>query len=132
MKIYIQTEVSVTFCDDPRRLPSVCLGRGQYEFTSPRVELLCFVYTSRSDVCIWLQHCFLSCLCFTHDKCRVRPTVMCSAIRIFRSAVGLSICVVSLHGPTFVLFVVLILRSAVFPCTYCTLTLSRCLYVCIA
>ena len=29
---------------------------------------------------------------------------------------GLSICVVSLHGPTLVLFVVLILWSAVLPC----------------
>jgi len=33
--LYFQIEVSVMFCDDPRRLPSVCLGRGWYEFTSP-------------------------------------------------------------------------------------------------
>ena len=32
---YFQIEVTVMFCDDPRRLPSVCLGRGWYEFTSP-------------------------------------------------------------------------------------------------
>jgi len=38
--------------------------------------------------------------------------------------VGLSICVVRLHGPTFVLFVVLILWSAVLPCTYCKLMLT--------
>jgi len=33
--LYFQIEVSVRFCDDLRRLPSVCLGRGWYEFTSP-------------------------------------------------------------------------------------------------
>jgi len=32
--LYFQIEVSVMFCDDPRRLPSICLGRGCYEFTS--------------------------------------------------------------------------------------------------
>jgi len=45
--------------------------------------------------------------------------------------VVLSICVVSLHGPTFVLYVVLFLWSAVLPCTYCKLTLSRWVYACI-
>jgi len=39
--------------------------------------------------------------------------------------VGLSICVGSLHAPTFLLFVVLILWSAVLPCACCKLTLSR-------
>jgi len=33
--LYFQIEVSVMFCDDPRRLPSVCLGRSWYEFNSP-------------------------------------------------------------------------------------------------
>ena len=42
---------------------------------------------------------------------------------------GLSIRVVSLHGPTFVLFVVLILWLAVLPCTHSKLALSRCVYV---
>jgi hypothetical protein len=32
--LYFQIEVSVMFCDDPRRLPSVCLRRGWYEFAS--------------------------------------------------------------------------------------------------
>ena len=33
--IFFRIEVSVMFCDVPRRLPSVCLGRGWYEFTFP-------------------------------------------------------------------------------------------------
>jgi len=81
---------------------------------------------------IWLQYCFLSCLYFTHDRCRVRPTIMLTVLHVFWSAVGLGICVVSLHEPTFVLFVVTFLQSAVLPCAYCKLTLSRWVYVCTA
>jgi len=32
--LYFKIEVSVMFCDDPRHLPSVFLGKGWYEFTS--------------------------------------------------------------------------------------------------
>ena len=48
--LYFQIEVSVMFGVFPQRLPSFCLRGGWYEFTSPWVELLCFRYTSRSDV----------------------------------------------------------------------------------
>jgi len=129
--LYFQIEVSVMFYDDPRRLPSVCLGRDWYVrvyLPVGRITLFCL---HESNWCIWLQYCFLSYLYFTHDKCHVRPTIMLTVIRVFWSTVGLSICVVSLHGPIFVLFVVLILWSAVLPCTYCKLTLSRWVCVCI-
>ena len=33
--LYFQIEILVMFCDIPQRLPSVWLGRGWYEFTSP-------------------------------------------------------------------------------------------------
>ena len=42
---------------------------------------------------------------------------MLTVISVFCSAVRLSTCVVSLHGPTLVSFIVLILWSVVLPCT---------------
>jgi len=115
-------------------IPDICLafasgGAGTSYLPVDTITLFC-LHTSKW--CIWLPYCCLSCLHFTHDKCRVRLNIMLSAICVFWLAVGLSICVVSLHGLTFVLSVVLILWSAVLPCTYCKLTLRRWVCVCTA